>query len=131
MFPCGTSLCPCKQEAFNRAAGKQCVALQNWTVGVDGTCQNAQCSPGHRLFQTGSSLSCIECSAVVPNLCNNLTLYETACQGYLHEFLSVLTFRVLRGGVCGMRQRASEVHGVPGNARGTAQSEWEWHPAVS
>ncbi len=90
MVPCGTSLCRCKHEALTTTR-TPCLKLQNWTVGVNGTCQDAGCPSGYRLYHTGSSVSCPLCG-VCPQydrcsllgydeFCNELTLFETACQG--------------------------------------------------
>jgi hypothetical protein len=139
MVPCGTSLCPCKQEAF--ASGTPCLGLKNLTVGVDGTCQDAGCPSGHRLYHTGSSVLCQQCLGNT-SFCNNLTLFETACQGlfvilhlwhpsllHLQCFVSEC-LRVLRGGVCVVRERAATVHGVQGDARAAAVAQRQRHPAV-
>jgi hypothetical protein len=87
MVPCGTSLCPCKQEAF--ASGTPCLDLQSLTVGINGTCQDAGCPSGYRLYHTGSSVPCQQCVDDTDE-CNTLTLFETACQGlYERDFASL------------------------------------------
>jgi hypothetical protein len=80
-FRCGTSLCPCK--ALQRNQTGECLLVQNWTVGVQGTCQNASCPIGHRLYHTGSTLVCHDPSQCYVTGCNLITLFETACQGEL------------------------------------------------
>jgi hypothetical protein len=140
MVPCGTSLCPCKQEAF--ASGTPCLDLQNLTVGVDGTCQDGGCPSGYRLYHTGSLVFCLQVDRGNVGF-NDLTLFETACQGlYVIFFLSLHLivlylqcfgaecFRVLRGGVCVVRGRAAAVHGVPGDTRAAAVPQRQRHPAV-
>jgi hypothetical protein len=113
-FICGTSLCPCKSEQYALSAKTECVALQNWTVGVDGLCHNFGCPPSYRLYHTGASLSCFQCSETYANQCNNVTLFETACQG--RDFFSFFDTSVLCGGMCGVPRGRAGVLGVPAPA---------------